>query len=554
MKFRKRRLVLLLILSILVCLIQFPVSAAGSARALLIQVNLPWGSPVNTDILNRFVSDGRLASYDVHSFAEAGADGFDLSVYSFIIVADVQGDTEYSQYTPAVKGKFEAYTSAGGVILFGACDRNNLAFSTALPGGVTRYYSPQFNNYIVDSSNPVVTGILSGSPALIDSDLLGYACSHIAFNEATFPSGTNVILRASIINLPTLIEYPIGSGHIIASGLTWEYGASNNLAYATKAYDDLFLYALSLSLPGQDAPTGLTGITPLTPGGTDGKITGSTTAMEYKLQTDTSYTPAPGTEITGLAAGIYDVRFAEKEGYSAGKAAAVTVNDAQAAPTGLLGTAPLTYGGTDGKITGTTAAMEYKLSAESIYLPATDTEITGLAAGTYSVRFAAKTGFDAGTDATVTVNAGPNASQGAPAGLAIIPASSDGTDGKITGVTSQMEYRLSTVFGYTPISGTEITGLVMGVYYVRFAAKPGYDAGADASAAISAVISATVVPTAAPTAAATASATPATAVAGVSIVKTGENDNSLLYGLLLFIASGTAVSVVVWRAKKKSAV
>jgi len=83
----------------------------------------------------------------------------------------------------------------------------------------------------------------------------------------------------------------------------------------------------------------------------------------------------------------------------------VVPNEEQLAPTGLAGVAPTTYGGTDGKITGTTTAMEYKLSSASDYTPATVTEITGLAAGTYQVRYAAKTGYNTGTAADVVVPA-----------------------------------------------------------------------------------------------------------------------------------------------------
>jgi hypothetical protein len=79
-------------------------------------------------------------------------------------------------------------------------------------------------------------------------------------------------------------------------------------------------------------------------------------------------------------------------------------NAEQAAPTGLAGVAPTSYGLTDGSITGTTTAMEYKLSTEpTTWTPATATEITGLAAGTYQVRYAAKTGYNAGTAVDVLV-------------------------------------------------------------------------------------------------------------------------------------------------------
>ena len=57
-------------------------------------------------------------------------------------------------------------------------------------------------------------------------------------------------------------------------------------------------------------------------------------------------------------------------------------------PTGLEGIAPSAEGATDGKITGTTADMEYSTdTAFTSPKPCTDTETTGLAEGTYYVRY-----------------------------------------------------------------------------------------------------------------------------------------------------------------------
>jgi hypothetical protein len=86
----------------------------------------------------------------------------------------------------------------------------------------------------------------------------------------------------------------------------------------------------------------------------------------------------------------------------------VVPNYEQAAPTELKGVASTTFGGSDGKITGTTSSMEYRLSTETSYKAVAGTEITGLASGTYKVRYAAKTGYNAGADAVVVVTNGPN--------------------------------------------------------------------------------------------------------------------------------------------------
>ena len=65
-------------------------------------------------------------------------------------------------------------------------------------------------------------------------------------------------------------------------------------------------------------------------------------------------------------------------------------------PSGLKGIAPSADGATDGRITGTTAAMEYSTDTEfTSPTPCTDTETTGLAEGTYYVRYKATTTTEA---------------------------------------------------------------------------------------------------------------------------------------------------------------
>ena len=61
------------------------------------------------------------------------------------------------------------------------------------------------------------------------------------------------------------------------------------------------------------------------------------------------------------------------------------------------------------------------------------------------------------------------ASQSAPTGLkGVKPTTAGGSDGKITGVKEQMEYRKSGADSYTACTGKEITGLSAGTYEVRY--------------------------------------------------------------------------------------
>ena len=73
-------------------------------------------------------------------------------------------------------------------------------------------------------------------------------------------------------------------------------------------------------------------------------------------------------------------------------------------PTGLTGIAPSADGLADGKITGTTAEMEYSTDTEfTSPITCTDGETTGLAEGTYYVRYKATTTTEASNYAEVKV-------------------------------------------------------------------------------------------------------------------------------------------------------
>ena len=59
-------------------------------------------------------------------------------------------------------------------------------------------------------------------------------------------------------------------------------------------------------------------------------------------------------------------------------------------------------------------------------------------------------------------------------------------DGKITGVDNTMEYRKEGEISYTAVSGSEVTGLHDGIYYVRYAAKTYYNPSPEAQVTIGA--------------------------------------------------------------------
>ena len=112
---------------------------------------------------------------------------------------------------------------------------------------------------------------------------------------------------------------------------------------------------------------------------------------------------------------------------------------------------------------------------------------TATDAGDYTVRVTSKTGkwVDGSTDAVTAEWKIGKAMQEAPDGLiGVEPSTEDGGDGKISGVTDKMEYRMAGESSYTACSGTEIENLSAGNYFVRYAEDHNHFASPDAEVTV----------------------------------------------------------------------
>ena len=138
---------------------------------------------------------------------------------------------------------------------------------------------------------------------------------------------------------------------------------------------------------------------------------------------------------TATDAGDYTVRVTSKTGrWADGSTGAVTAawsigKATQEAPNGLIGVAPTTEGGSDGKITGVDATMEYRAESETIYTTCTGIEIENLPAGNYFVRYAEDHNHFASPDAEVTVG------EGTPLANCTITFNASGGSGSMDSVT-----------------------------------------------------------------------------------------------------------------------
>ena len=142
---------------------------------------------------------------------------------------------------------------------------------------------------------------------------------------------------------------------------------------------------------------------------------------------------------TATDAGDYTVRVTSKTGrWADGSTDAVTAawsigKATQEAPNGLIGVAPTTEGGGDGKISGVTDKMEYRMADKSIYTACSGTEIENLSAGNYFVRYAEDNNHFAGPDVAVTVG------EGAPLADCTITFNGNGGSGSMEPVTVKAE-------------------------------------------------------------------------------------------------------------------
>ena len=208
-----------------------------TADILLIQTAWPWDSDADVQVLNALGY-----AYDIVDMDAIGS--VNIFSYPVVLVVNDQVQAFYDSYAAQVTA-FENYVINGGTLVFFAASDGwaGGTLNAPLPGGVD-VVTPDYEeyNYIVTGGHPIVTAELSDGIALVDSDLLSNYCSHGHFES--LPAGTVTIFRDDD-GTPTMIEYPLGSGKVIASTNTWEHAWANDRLFGVKALDDVFLYAFT---------------------------------------------------------------------------------------------------------------------------------------------------------------------------------------------------------------------------------------------------------------------------------------------------------------------
>ncbi len=218
----------------------------AAAEVLILKDVNPWDSTANEQILT---SMG--IPYSIARSSDLGS--INLRDYDLIIVASDQPQSFYNAFA-AYLSDFEAFVRAGGVLQFNGADQGwSGGFWSELPGGVTHEMYYDGTNYVEDPDHPIVAGV--------PGTITGTSASHDHF--LTIPGDASLVTRDAA-NGQTTIEYRLGSGRIIASGITleaayaWGWDAGQILINAIS-------YALEVSEGSWLAPNITSGAIP--PGG-----------------------------------------------------------------------------------------------------------------------------------------------------------------------------------------------------------------------------------------------------------------------------------------------
>jgi subtilisin family serine protease len=187
-------------------------SIAGDPSLVLMDF-LPWDSDAIQQVL-----DANGVPYDVGGSAEI--ESLDFTPYHAIYIGNDQPQSFYDAYL-ANFDKFVAYVEQGGFLWFGAVTfgfQDGNLDGVALPGGVVAH-GPTFEeqNAVNAPDHPLMAGV--------PDPFFGNFASHMTFSD--IPADATIVASGLGGGEPTLVDYDLGAGHVVALGQPVEFGYAN---------------------------------------------------------------------------------------------------------------------------------------------------------------------------------------------------------------------------------------------------------------------------------------------------------------------------------------
>jgi hypothetical protein len=202
------------------------------------------------------------------------------------------------------------------------------------------------NNYTLTTSSATTTAsIARASQSIPDADscTLNFAEETITFDDALYEVNTDETFYGNFI----------GNGASITPDTNLYLRAKESENYEASQ-------PLQISLGMRPAaPANISAVAEVNKGANDGKITGLTTSMEYKLENATEWTTASGESVSNLAPGTYFVRYQATSSTFASEAISVEIDPS--------------YTSTEAKEDGTVVETTYNEKDEVTKVVETDT-------------------------------------------------------------------------------------------------------------------------------------------------------------------------------------
>ena len=175
----------------------------AGAAVLVIQDTSAWGLDMGSFLLSRFgITPTVIRSDQIAST--------DFTAYDLVITVGDEGPDYYGAISANV-AKFEAFLAAGGTVQYQLATQGD---DVSIANGVlVRYGNLERVNRVLLPDHPIVAGL----PAL----LAGNFANHCTMTQ--LPARAKVITETAVSHLPTTVEYSVGPGNVIATGMPWEF-------------------------------------------------------------------------------------------------------------------------------------------------------------------------------------------------------------------------------------------------------------------------------------------------------------------------------------------